>query len=107
MRAWTAKREAKSDATTRRNGRRTRRKPRRFGLDHDEAGGEGLGRISPFGSGLRSPGLLEAREEGEGVTKRFIVSIDSLNALRERRSGEALAAEEFAELRQRPRKRRT
>jgi hypothetical protein len=41
-------------------------------------------------------GLLEAREEGEGVTKRFIVSIDSLNALRERRSGEALAAEEFA-----------
>jgi hypothetical protein len=41
-------------------------------------------------------GLLEAREEGEGVTKRFIVSIDSLNALRERRSDEALAAEEFA-----------
>jgi hypothetical protein len=40
-------------------------------------------------------GLLEAREEGEGVTKRFIVSIDSLNALRERRSGEAVAAEEF------------
>src|SRR4028118_916690 len=42
-------------------------------------------------------GLLKAREEGEGVNKRFIVSIDSLNALRERRSGEALAAEEFAE----------
>lgn len=41
-------------------------------------------------------GLLEAREEGEGVTKRFIVSIDSLNALRERRSDEAGAAEEFA-----------
>src|SRR4028119_1477135 len=41
-------------------------------------------------------GLLEAREEGEGVTKRFIVSINSLNALRERRSDEALAAEEFA-----------
>ncbi len=41
-------------------------------------------------------GLLEAQEEGEGVTKRFIVSIDSLNALRNRRSGEALAAEEFA-----------
>ena len=41
-------------------------------------------------------GLLKAREEGEGVTKRFIVSIDSLNALRERRSGEAFAAEEFA-----------
>ena len=41
-------------------------------------------------------GLLEAREEGEGVTKRFIVSIDSLNALRERRNDEAVAAEEFA-----------
>jgi hypothetical protein len=41
-------------------------------------------------------GLLEAREEGEGVTKRFIVSIDSLNALRERRSDEALSAEGFA-----------
>src|SRR4028119_2010618 len=41
-------------------------------------------------------GLLEAREEGEGVTKRFIVSINSLNALRERRSDEALAAGELA-----------
>jgi helix-turn-helix protein len=41
-------------------------------------------------------GLLEAREEGEGVTKRFIVSIDSLNTLRERRSDEAVTAEEFA-----------
>ena len=41
-------------------------------------------------------GLLEAREEGEGVTKRFIVSIDSLNALRERRSDEAVAAAKFA-----------
>ena len=41
-------------------------------------------------------GILEAREEGEGVNKRFIVSIDSLNALRDRRSGEALAAAEFA-----------
>ena len=42
-------------------------------------------------------GLLEAREEGEGVTKRFIVSIDSLNALRARRSDEAAAASDFAE----------
>ena len=41
--------------------------------------------------------LLEAREEGEGVNKRFFVSIDSLNALRARRSEEALAAEGFAE----------
>src|SRR4028119_1376542 len=41
-------------------------------------------------------GILEAQEEGEGVTKRFIVSIDSLNALRERRNDEPVAAEEFA-----------
>ena len=41
-------------------------------------------------------GLLEAKEEGEGVTKRFIVSIDSLNALRARRSDEAAAASDFA-----------
>jgi DNA repair exonuclease SbcCD ATPase subunit len=40
--------------------------------------------------------LLEAREEGEGVNKRFFVSIDSLNALRERRREEAAASEDFA-----------
>jgi hypothetical protein len=42
-------------------------------------------------------GILEAREEGEGVNKRFFVSIDSLNALRDKRSGEALAADNFAD----------
>src|SRR5918998_4927266 len=41
--------------------------------------------------------ILEAREEGEGVSKRFFVSIDSLNELRDRRRGEAIAAEGFAE----------
>ena len=41
--------------------------------------------------------LLDAREEGEGVNKRFFVSIDSLNDLRDRRRGEAIAAEGFAE----------
>jgi len=41
-------------------------------------------------------GLLEAEEEGEGVNKRFSVSIDSLNALREQRTGEAVAADGFA-----------
>lgn len=40
--------------------------------------------------------ILDAREEGEGVNKRFFVSIDSLNALRARRSEEALASEDFA-----------
>ena len=40
--------------------------------------------------------ILEAREEGEGVNKRFFVSIDSLNALRARRSEEALASDDFA-----------
>lgn len=36
-------------------------------------------------------GLLEAREEGEGVNKTFYISIDSLNALRNRRNSEAHA----------------
>ena len=44
------------DAKIRRSGRRARRSHPRFGLDHDEASGEGTGRVSPFGSGLRSPG---------------------------------------------------
>jgi hypothetical protein len=42
-------------------------------------------------------GLLEAREEGEGVNKTFLVSIDSLNALRDRRRREAGEAANFAE----------
>ena len=41
-------------------------------------------------------GLLEAREEGEGVNRRFLVSIDSLNALVERRRREADEAANFA-----------
>ena len=42
-------------------------------------------------------GLLEAQEEGEGVNKTFLISIDSLNALRNRRSREASASAKFAE----------
>jgi hypothetical protein len=42
-------------------------------------------------------GLLEAQEEGEGVNKTFLVSIDSLNALRDRRSREAGVAAKFSE----------
>jgi hypothetical protein len=42
-------------------------------------------------------GLLEAKEEGEGVNKRFLVSIDSLNALGERRRRDAEQAANFAE----------
>jgi len=34
-------------------------------------------------------GILEAREEGEGVNRRFLVSIDSLNSLADRRRREA------------------
>jgi hypothetical protein len=41
-------------------------------------------------------GILEATEEGEGVNKTFLVSIDSLNALRDRRRREAGAAANFA-----------
>jgi DNA-binding transcriptional MerR regulator len=42
-------------------------------------------------------GLLEAREEGEGVNRRFLISIDSLNALLDRRKREADATANFAE----------
>jgi outer membrane biosynthesis protein TonB len=42
-------------------------------------------------------GLIEAREEGEGVNKTFLISIDSLNALRDRRNREVGAAAKFAE----------
>jgi hypothetical protein len=42
-------------------------------------------------------GLLEAKEEGEGVNKRFLVFIDSLNALSERRRRDAEQAANFAE----------
>lgn len=42
-------------------------------------------------------GLLEARAEGEGVNKTFLVSIDSLTALHDRRRREAGEAAKFAE----------
>ncbi len=41
-------------------------------------------------------GMLEAREEGEGVNKTFYVSIDSLNALRNRRNSEAHSPDDVA-----------
>jgi len=42
-------------------------------------------------------GLIEAKEEGEGVNKTFLISIDSLNALRDRRNREGDQAAKFAE----------
>jgi len=42
-------------------------------------------------------GLLEAREQGAGVSKTFLIAIDSLNALRDQRSREANVAAKFAE----------
>jgi hypothetical protein len=41
-------------------------------------------------------GILEAREEGEGVNRRFLISIDSLNALVDRRRREADETANFA-----------
>src|SRR5829696_1507624 len=41
-------------------------------------------------------GILEAREEGEGVNRRFLISIDSLNTLVDRRRREADEAASFA-----------
>jgi hypothetical protein len=43
-------------------------------------------------------GLLEAREEGEGVNKTFFISIDSLNALRNRRNSEAPSPNNVADV---------
>ena len=43
-------------------------------------------------------GKLEALTEGEGVSKTYYVSIDSLNALRERRGSEANAASRHSEV---------
>ena len=42
-------------------------------------------------------GLLEAQEQGQGVNKTFLVSIDSLNALHDRRRHEASETAKFAE----------
>jgi hypothetical protein len=42
-------------------------------------------------------GLLDAREEGEGVNRRFLISIDSLNALVERRRRAPEQPANFAE----------
>jgi hypothetical protein len=42
-------------------------------------------------------GLLEAQEQGQGVNKTFLVSIDSLNALHDRRRSEASEVAKFAE----------
>jgi hypothetical protein len=42
-------------------------------------------------------GLLEAQEQGQGVNKTFLVSIDSLNDLHARRSREASRTADFAE----------
>lgn len=41
-------------------------------------------------------GLLEAREEGEGVNKRFFISIDSLNSLLDQRRREAQTSPQSA-----------
>ncbi len=42
-------------------------------------------------------GLLEAREEGEGVNRRFLISIDSLNSLADRRRREVEETAYFAD----------
>lgn len=46
--------------------------------------------------GYVSRGILEAREEGEGVNRRFLISIESLNSLVDRRRREADEAANFA-----------
>ena len=77
------------------------------GGGHDDHGGSGwtttkqaakvLGVSRRSVQGYVRRGLLEAREEGQGVTKMFLISIDSLNTLRDRRRREADEAANFAE----------
>jgi hypothetical protein len=78
--------------------------PREF---HQDLGGSGwtttkqaakvLGVTRRSVQGYVGRGILEAREEGEGVNRRFLISIDSLNALVDRRRREAEDATNFAE----------
>ena len=74
---------------------------------HEDLGGSGwtttkqaakvLGVSRRSVQGYVGRGILEAREEGEGVNRRFLISIDSLNSLVERRRREADEAANFAE----------
>jgi chromosome segregation ATPase len=73
---------------------------------HEDLGGSGwtttkqaakvLGVSRRSVQGYVGRGILEAREEGEGVNRRFLISIDSLNALVHRRRREADETANFA-----------
>ncbi len=54
-------------------------------LDNDEAAAKALVVSCRSVQSYVHRGLLQARQEGEGVQKTFYVSIDSLNTLRDRR----------------------
>jgi hypothetical protein len=68
----------------------------RFGWTTTKQAAKVLGVSRRSVQGYVRRGLLEAREEGEGVNKRFHISIDSLNALLDQRRRDANEAAKFA-----------
>ena len=74
----------------------TREDPGRFGWTTTKQAAKVLGVSRRSVQGYVHRGLLEAREEGEGVNKRFLISIDSLNALLDRRRRDADNAAQFS-----------
>jgi hypothetical protein len=68
----------------------------RFGWTTTKQAAKVLGVSRRSVQGYVHRGLLEAREEGEGVNKRFLISIDSLNALLDRRRRDADDAAKFS-----------
>ncbi len=69
----------------------------RFGWTTTKQAAKVLGVSRRSVQGYVHRGLLEAREEGEGVNKRFLISIDSLNALLDRRRRDADDAAKFSD----------
>ncbi len=74
----------------------TREDAGRFGWTTTKQAAKVLGVSRRSVQGYVHRGLLEAREEGGGVNKRFLISIDSLNALLDRRRRDADDAAKFS-----------
>jgi Helix-turn-helix domain len=74
----------------------TRKDAGRFGWTTTKQAAKVLGVSRRSVQGYVHRGLLEAREEGGGVNKRFLISIDSLNALLDRRRRDADDAAKFS-----------
>lgn len=75
----------KGDETQRNSERTSEQCATGSGWITTRAAAKALGVTRRTVQGYVHRGLLEAREEGEGVRKTFYISIDSLNALRDKR----------------------